>query len=469
MKTFIRKQNIFDKISSLIKLALGICLFWSATSHAQPVIVTPVIPTSPISKSIFLRALVSGRMDDAFYGTIFPENTSTGMVFTVNKDGSGYNVLHIFTAGERLSDNFSIGSPEAIVFPAGDGALYGTTPIGGSNGSGTIFTLHVNGSGYRILHDFSVTDSGPGTLIQGNDGALYGAGATIFRMNTDGGGYTVLHSFVNEDGSAPLGRLLQGNDGALYGTTYSKGTTNDVGTVFKINTNGTGFKVLHTFSDPGDGLNPVSGVIQGSDGALYGTTTIGGTANKGIVFKINTDGGGYAILHSFAGPPADGSGSLGELVQGLGGVLYGTTFAGGNKDNGTIFKIGLDGNGYNSLYSFTNSSPTAGKAVVGLIPGQTQADIGVLYGATSQGAGNNNPGTLFAMLVNPPAFITPVTGPTATNQTTVFWPEWAVNYRLQSTTNLSSTNWSDVTNGVRVTGVQVTSTNPAVFYRLASP
>src|SRR6202012_5707166 len=105
----------------------------------------------------------------------------------------------------------------------------------------------------------------PCGLIQGADGVLYGDGACIFRINTDGSGYTNLHTFnLNSDGVNPLGVLFQGSDGALYGTT-SLGGTNGGGVVFKINTDGNGYQVLHSFGAGKDGNAPRAALIQANN------------------------------------------------------------------------------------------------------------------------------------------------------------------------------------------------------------
>src|SRR5947207_4097205 len=97
-------------------------------------------------------------------------------------------------------------------------------------------------------------------------------------------------------GQKPYVGLVQGNDGALYGTTL-QGGSNNMGTVFKVTRSG-GYTVLHEFSTNGDGQSPMA-LVQGTDGSLYGTTSIGGSNKSGTVFKMNKDGTGYSLLHQF--------------------------------------------------------------------------------------------------------------------------------------------------------------------------
>ena len=113
--------------------------------------------------------------------------------------------------------------------------------------------------------------------------------------------------------------MLNGSDGALYGTT--SGTNGS--TVFTVNTNATGFTVLHAFGGAGDGQNPPSGVIEASDGALYGTTSNGGTNNLGSVFKLSKDGSSYNVLFSFT--DTNGRSPQAGLLEASDGFLYGST------------------------------------------------------------------------------------------------------------------------------------------------
>jgi uncharacterized repeat protein (TIGR03803 family) len=134
-------------------------------------------------------------------------------------------------------------------------------------------------------------------LIQGTDGALYGTASqffeyrygTVFKLNPDGTGFTVIAS-----GDWTYTGLLQGTDGELYGTA-AYGGSNEYGAVFKLNPDGTGFTVLANF-DSTTGRYPYAGLIQGTDGALYGTAQAGGSNGSGTVFKLNPDGTGFTVL-----------------------------------------------------------------------------------------------------------------------------------------------------------------------------
>jgi uncharacterized repeat protein (TIGR03803 family) len=344
--------------------------------------------------------LVQGT-DGGLYGTTQQGGTNNlGTVFRIGTNGTGYAILYSFTGtgGDGAT-------PVAGLIQGVDGALYGTTQQGGTNNDGTVFRIGTNGTGYAVLYNF--TDSGgdgasPDGLIQGADGALYGTtggggindNGTVFRIGTDGSGYAVLYSFsgTGGDGYGPNG-VIQGAGGALYGTTQQGGTTG-YGTVFQIGTNGSGYAVLYSFTGTGgDGLGPNPGLIQGADGALYGTTYHGGTNNAGTVFRIGTDGNGYAVLYSFTGTRGDGADPLAGLIQGADGALYGTTSFGGTNYDGTAFRIGTNGSGYAVLYTFTGTGGDGADPGAGLIQGVD----GALYG-TTQARGNLNQGTVFRLI-----------------------------------------------------------------------
>src|SRR5580765_4465294 len=157
-------------------------------------------------------------------------------------------------------------------------------------------------------------------------------------------------------GQHPYVGVIQVDNGALYGTT-SEGGTSNAGTIFRLNPTGSNATNLYTFGlVAGDGQNPMA-LVQGSDGALYGTTSNGGTNKTGTTYKINKDGTGYQVLHNFGSVVADGANPQAGLVEGSDGFLYGTTFFGGSNDLGTVYKLKKDGGTYSNLRHF---SPTGG-------------------------------------------------------------------------------------------------------------
>lgn len=347
-------------------------------------------------------SLIEGS-DGALYGRAYNGGANKrGTAFKMNKDGSGQVILHDFNDASSDVEN-----PQARLLLFGtNGWLYGTTAVGGSANQGTVFGMRADGSGYTDLYDFGMAPGDGLTpwagLIQASDGALYGTtvgggsaggSGTVFKLNPDGSGYAVLHSFnfAAHDGAAPQASLLEGTDGALYGVA-SSGGTNNAGVVFKLNKDGTGYNILHNFRQGnGDGWDPQSGLLEGSDRALYGTTPNGGTNNRGTIFRINEDGTGYTILHSLTGSLGVTTHMVGPLLEDS-GALYGTTSAGGSNNVGTVFKLNLDGSGFAVLRQFSTSGDDGSSPQAGLL----LASDGAVYGSTFLG-GAGNKGTIFKL------------------------------------------------------------------------
>jgi uncharacterized repeat protein (TIGR03803 family) len=200
---------------------------------------------------------------------------------------------------------------------------------------------------------------------------LWSAAAVALPAQT----FTTLHNFDATDGENPLAGLVQGTNGNLYGTTNLGGANGGHGTVFKITPSGT-LTTLHSF-DGTDGEDPYAGLVQGANGDLYGTTQGGGANNDGTVFKI-TPRGRLTTLHSFDG--TDGEDPYAGLVQGANGDLYGTTQEGGANNDGTVFRITASG----ELTSLHNFDGTDGQYPGGLV----QATDGNFFGTTLEGGAN---------------------------------------------------------------------------------
>lgn len=281
-------------------------------------------------------------------------------------------MLTTITANAQFTNlhNFStVGSGGYSSLTFANGLLYGTTNIGGVNNSGYVYSLNTDGTGFTILYNFigGSYNFPCGSLLY-NNGVLYGmtsqgdgvttSGGTIYKLNIDGSGYSILHSFTNNnptDGNNPQSSLvISGN--ILYGMTRKGGAVyadilGGEGTIFKINTDGSNFALLHSF-DLGE-ENPYGSLLLDGN-FLYGmTATYGSNNNAGKIFKINKDGTGYTILHTFN--YTNGSKPNGTLVLG-GNTLYGMTALGGATGKGNVFKINTDGTGFQSLFDGLNGS-----------------------------------------------------------------------------------------------------------------
>src|SRR6266542_4226024 len=334
--------------------------------------------------------------DGLLYGTTYAGgNANAGVLFKINRNGAGFALVHSFTAATDGQ------GPSASLIEASDGALCGTARDGGDTGSGTVFKVNRDGSNFSALHHFGQSADGQnpyGGLVEGNDGAIRGTtrnggaaiNGTVFKMNKDGTSYTVLHHFDGGlgDGYRPEGGLVTGQDGEWYGTTRLGGRAN-IGVIFKLNNDGSDYVRLRSFTFNGnDAMRPYAGVVEGSEGALYGMTTEGGAYEFGAVFKLNKDGSGYAILHNFDPDTSEGINPFGGLIEGSDGVLYGATRYGGGVDLGTVFKINRDGAGYSVLHRFTNAPGTGAYPIAGVL----EASDGMLYGRTISG-GNGDGAT----------------------------------------------------------------------------
>jgi uncharacterized repeat protein (TIGR03803 family) len=209
----------------------------------------------------------------------------------------------------------------------------------------------------------------------------------VFKLNTDGTGYTVLKTFTGSDGAYPKEDLLLSGE-TLYGTT-SQGGTAGRGTVFKVTTNGTAFSVLKHFTTS-DGAS-VNGGLALSGATLYGTTAAGGTPSLGTVFKVNTNGAGFAILRWFNAGATGANPGAGPILSGS--VLYGTTYNGGSFGKGVLFRMNTNGTGYTVLKSFNGTDGAAPFAPLTLSGGQ-------IYGTTRDG-GWYGLGTVFRIDLAP--------------------------------------------------------------------
>lgn len=308
-------------------------------------------------------------------------------------------VLHAFLGTQGDGQNAYPG-----ILESSDGALYGATTFGGVNNVGTVYKVNLDGSGYARLYSFGTITSDArhpfGSLVEGDDGALYGTsydGGTgnngaVFRLSKDGTGAAVIKSFGRSDGRISYSPLVKGSDGLFYGVTYFGGSS-DRGVLFKLGADGSAYQVLHHFTGSGgDGSNPFGGLMEGSDGLLYGSTQIGGTTDMGTLFRIGKDGSAYQVLVRFAGGASDGRGPRSALLEAGDGALYGFTCLGGAADAGTAFKLNKDGTGYALLRSFI-SKVTDGQCPHG---GPVEHSDGGLYGLTVVG-GDHDRGAVFRM------------------------------------------------------------------------
>jgi len=382
------------KLSQLTIAALALTL--TATLHAQYKVLVNFdnSPVEPVGPGLIAQSW------GGYLLTTSPnyQNNEGGTAFRVSTSGD-LTALHEFVQAEGAL-------PASGLVLGRDGEYYGTTSAGGAHNSGTVFEITPDGI-VKDLHDFADDGNGsPGAppiqSLYGNFyGTTYGSTAnpgaditavgTIYKINADGSGYTVLHNFNNVDGANPFGPLVQANDFSFYGTA-EHGGPNNAGTIFRTDSAGN-YQVLYNF-DNTHGTYPES-MIQGNDGNFYGVTLLGGGAYAGVVFKM-TPSFQVTVLHSFNGG-SEGSEPIGGLIQASDGYLYGTTSGTSASGGGVLFRISTSGD-FKVLHTFEQAT---GSLPIALM----QHTDGFLYGDTT-GGGSQNAGVFYRYDLGLPEFVT---------------------------------------------------------------
>jgi len=440
---------------------------WSGTNNDGGV---PVATLALSGNSLYGTAAVGGT-------------TANGTVFAVNTDGSGFTNLHNFTGtGDGSSPYAPLISSGSVLYGTayyGSSEGGGNGTVFSLNVDGTGFTnlatlggpqgLTLSGTNlYVVMAPFPSS----GALMKLNTDGTGLTTVYAFTGATENSYYT----YTNSDGDGPLNPVVISGD-TLYGTAVNGGLWGN-GTVFKVKADGTRFAVLYTFSttsglyDDGtnnDGAVPWGVILSGN--TLYGVADRGGRSSNGTVFAVNTDGTGFAVLHPFPptfGPNStniDGANPAPYLLL-SGNTLYGITQVGGSFSNGTVYAVNIDGSGFKVLHTFlatsgpnlTNSdgaSPYGGLIISG----------NILYGTTRNG-GTGGSGTIFSISLPPQLAIT-ASGPNVI----LTWPTNVAGLTLQSTPSLVvPVAWTPVSPGPVVVNGLNTVTNPMIgsqhFYRL---
>jgi len=304
-----------------------------------------------------------------------------GAVYSMNRNGTGFAVVTSLprpgvNANEPLGGVSLVGS-----------TLYATSFNGNSSpgaGNGTLFSVNTNGSSLQVVHGFGTLEGGkPDTPLFRSGTTVYGTAPQSLEdthrgsvFSYDSSGYHIVHTFVPADGSRPENVSIIGSK--LYGSTSTK--------IFSVNTDGTNFQVLAPATAAGP-LMAIGSTVYGLHSPSSGAQTL---------FAMNLDGTGEHTLHTFTGGATDGRLPLGNLVV-YDGSIYGISSTGGTSNRGTVWKVNPDGTGFQIVHSFLGgatdgSSPTGGLLLVG----------STLYGQTTSG-GTGSAGTIFALTVPEPS------------------------------------------------------------------
>jgi uncharacterized repeat protein (TIGR03803 family) len=373
------------------------------------------------------------NVNNTLYGTTSTggANGRGGVVFSVNPASGAETVLYSFCGQSGCAD----GATPLAGLIAVKGALYGTTLGGGTFGYGTVFSIDPGTGAESTLYSFknNGTDGdGPFAPLVKYEGELYGTTAyggptkcnngggppgcgTVFSIRLKDGVERIVYSFQDNgaDGDNSLAGLTVVG-GSLFGTTSTGGTGNcnwpgGCGTVFSVDPKTGVENVVYSFCSQqncADGERPEASLID-VNGTLYGTTVFGGTYDRGTVFSINPATGAEAVVYSFHDYLTDGVNPIANLIE-VGGMLYGTTAAGGSNSIrclyycGTVFSLDPGTGTETILYTFCFPH----KCSDGINPSATVSDVnGTLYGTTYNGGGSTSCGktgcgTVFSLQLN---------------------------------------------------------------------
>jgi uncharacterized repeat protein (TIGR03803 family) len=279
---------------------------------------------------------------DVFYGMAYEGGQNgTGTIFKITASGV-FTVLHTFSALDANGHNADGAAPLRTIVVGSDGNLYGTTRLGGQNSCGVAPFL--KGCGVAWV------------------------------MDTSGNNFKVLHQFAQSEGHAAS--LLQAQDGFLYGcavwpaTSTPSGAPLPSGILYRMAPSGSPFQVLYTFSQTdssgqnSDGADCYEPLVETDPGVFYGAAYRGGTNGNGVVFRYSLWAPGVVdIVHDFSattsGANWDGAGPDGRLTPGPDGALYSNAYNGGMHGNGVIYAVWPDGT-FQVLHTFSATDPTTG-------------------------------------------------------------------------------------------------------------
>ena len=276
-----------------------------------------------------------------------------GVTYALTKNGATWSqaVIHSFNGIDGSGPGAGVTIDDA-------GNVFGTTPTGGANGLGNVYELSPGKHGkwkFTEVHAFTGSDG-----IGGSAGRMILRGRTFYDANTAGGlygdgnifaltrqhgewNYTVLYDFTGDpDVGFPYGGLTFDAMNNIYGTTYYDGA-HDQGGVYQLTSkHGTwSERLLYSFKGGTDGAGSIGNLVLDTSGALYGTTSEGGSAGLGTVFRL-TPGAHHkwteSVMYSFAGTP-DGSFAYNGMVGDGAGHYFGTTTQGGAADDGAIYEF----------------------------------------------------------------------------------------------------------------------------------
>jgi uncharacterized repeat protein (TIGR03803 family) len=331
--------------------------------------------------------------DGKFYGMTFAGGVSNlGVIFQYNPSTDFYTVKLKF---EHSESGFG---PPGVLTLASDGNLYGIAAGGGLYNAGVLFQYNPATHIYTKKYDFTYFNCGGhvGNLIEALDGKLYGTrmiGGTnnlgvLFQYDPVTNVFTDKINFAGaSNGQNPLS-LISASDGKIYGLTYKGGSLN-LGTLFQYDPSTNILIKKVDFNNAVDGIQPVDGLLQASNGLIYGTAEAGGINSKGVLFEYNPLLNTYLKKLDFGGS-INGTLPSGSLLQANDGKCYGVCRSNLSDGKSEIFQYDINTNAYTTKFIFLNYLTDGG----GSNPQLIQASDGNLYG-TSNGGGMHNQGVIY--------------------------------------------------------------------------
>jgi uncharacterized repeat protein (TIGR03803 family) len=331
-------------------------------------------------------ALTQGR-DGELYGTVTSGGVyGQGSIFKITTAGT-ITELHSFegTDGTFAWAGLTLGA---------DGNFYSTTGEGGTGSWGVLFKMTPEGT-VTVLHNF--TQNGTDGVfplsppILASDGNFYGTtsyggingAGTVYKL-TPAGVYTIIYNLDSVDGYSAQSSPTLGANGNLYIATLLGGS-NQCGALLEISTGGV-LSNAYSFECGATGGYPQGSLLKGADGNFYGTADNGGAYSQGVLFKL-TPNFDYSVLYSFGATTTDGAEPNGGLIQATNGNLYGVDYYGGSFNDGTIYDYSSAGES-STLYSWNRENDAEGQFI--------QHTNGMLYGVTYAG-GTKNRGSIYSL------------------------------------------------------------------------
>lgn len=475
-----------NKVSAFL-LAIGLPIIGWASDHTNYIRLFSFGGTNGANPQAELIEATDGRLygmtlEGGLTNQAFPNGM--GVIFSLNRDGTDYKVLHYFGCNPLDGK-----TPHGGLIEGRKGRFYGTTRNGGAAGKGTVFQFDVKSGGIRIMRSFTGEPNDGAYplagLLKASDNVLYGTTSnpnTVFRIKQNGKGYEVISDLGTEYGGvdSPAAALVESRDGVLFGSStrgwkrLGEGwSENTYGAIFSLAKDGGDLSVFHAgFGvNASPGLANPSGMLMASDGYLYGTAI---TRSSGSIFRVSKGASWDSpFVYHFEDFRAW---SCSALIERRNGALYGSAFGqqfvfeSPSSTNfeiimGNVFRLNKDATGFIILKTFLHSNGEGGPQGKLLLGSDD-----VLYGVS----GGNGYGAIFALYSEPCSSVRGLR--TNQNRTLTMEARGAahVKFRLQSATNPLQTLWTDVdTNVASATGALTFTNLPIIeahqFYRLVSP